>query len=211
MSISHHCPRCGCSLRRLPAPADPVYGLAIVTCPECGRSSIRRLHPLKAAWQWFRRFDLVAGVLLLQVACAIAAVAGAWALVSQVGSLMDSRIDSGWGGGSGEVGGLRFDHTQAILAAGGAALVGVWVGVGLGHHGAVRAVGGFVCTVVLIALAAVSIDAFTATALVRASWLLAPGLVGVGVGFGLRRLLRALWPFWWRFALRRLRRSRRLT
>lgn len=51
VTIHHACPSCGRHLSRVRAPADPVYGLAVVVCPGCGEASVRRRDPMVAGYR----------------------------------------------------------------------------------------------------------------------------------------------------------------
>lgn len=48
MAASHICLTCGIDLSLTRAVAEPIYGLPLVTCPECGAKAVRRRHPVVA-------------------------------------------------------------------------------------------------------------------------------------------------------------------
>jgi hypothetical protein len=54
---SHICIGCGIELCRIPAPPDPVYGLPICTCPNCGTSVVRRKHRMRRVPNSFWRLN----------------------------------------------------------------------------------------------------------------------------------------------------------
>ncbi len=51
MSIAHVCSECGCDLARTRPVRDPHYGLPLVSCPRCGRITIRQRHPVILRWR----------------------------------------------------------------------------------------------------------------------------------------------------------------
>lgn len=57
MAIAHVCAKCGWDLARVRPQREPHYGLNLVRCPKCQAASVRRKHPIWAAWRRFRRLD----------------------------------------------------------------------------------------------------------------------------------------------------------
>ncbi len=55
MAIAHVCLECGLDLAQHRARIEPHYGLPLVTCSRCGRSEVRRRHPIQRRWRDIRR------------------------------------------------------------------------------------------------------------------------------------------------------------
>jgi hypothetical protein len=51
MAKAHVCVQCGNNLAHIRAHREPHYGFALVICPQCGYSCVRRRHPLVAGWR----------------------------------------------------------------------------------------------------------------------------------------------------------------
>lgn len=67
MAIAHVCVKCGWDLARVRPQREPHYGLNLVRCPRCGAASVRRQHPIRAAWRKFRRFDFAMTLVFLRL------------------------------------------------------------------------------------------------------------------------------------------------
>lgn len=91
---SHPCAACGCELRRVAAPPDPVYALPVCVCPGCGRACVRRKHRFRTNPVAFRRLDRAFNRLALG-AIVVAISAGTSLLIAVLMSLQSERSGKG--------------------------------------------------------------------------------------------------------------------
>ncbi len=148
MAMSHVCMVCGQDNARVSARLDPVYGLPTVVCVRCGGRSVRRRHPIIAAWRRFKRLDLALSALTLQAIFGAACVVG---VVFAMNLLGHAAVDAGLTGRgalleaarllAGTAGSSRLDDDMFAMALAltvNAALSGVWITATLGHTRVLR-------------------------------------------------------------------------
>jgi hypothetical protein len=115
--------RCGFDLARRRPSREPHYGLRIITCPSCGVSAVRRMHPIWTGWRTFLRLKSSLLALAFQVVCL--AILTAWFAI--FAAIAGERLVEGLRGPR-EV--LVFQAAACLGAAVGA---GIWLTVGLSH------------------------------------------------------------------------------
>ena len=91
---SHLCAGCAHELRQVSAPPDPVYGLPVCVCPECGLACVRRKHRLRTHPIAFRRLDRAFNRLALAAGC-VMFFAGTSLLIAVFMSLQAHRTGRG--------------------------------------------------------------------------------------------------------------------
>jgi hypothetical protein len=223
MAIAHLCVNCGLDLARVNPRREPIYGLAIVSCPRCAVVAVRRLHPLR---KWLRlaiRLDAALVALLIQISLLVALTALWMHAVVGLASLLTTErwIDFA----REQPGSLVADVLVIPL------LVGAWLTAGLSHWRRVLAWGGWLAWIAgWLAITMIEptyrplsfgtvpelfkLNWTTFTQALLAEWLLPVGITalllviattGIPLGYAALRVASAFRSWRWRWRRRRRR------
>ena len=135
MRSSHLCSSCGYDLAWHRAVREPIYGLAVVRCPECGRVSVRERHPTVRRWR--QTIWVLTAVRALIAQALMAAALLLWSSFACVWLAMTVEDDGWWAvvDPSASIRGYDFGGLNAgtISFVGISMVAGLWLTVGLAH------------------------------------------------------------------------------
>lgn len=163
MRLSHHCFACGADCSRIAARLDDRLGLALLGCPGCGRTLVRRSVQVRRRWRRLWRGTLAFLLLVVQMGFLL----GATGLSAAGGYLLSSTISDLIAGRRPEL--VRPFESAGLMVADPVVLalplamflvVGLWHGITFAHFGLVRSVIRFLVWVAAVVLVVCSGGSF---------------------------------------------------